>query len=153
MTDMSLKQFARHLQRASVRSQAGQTRAMAEIANLVKETAKDLIGHENVPGHGPFASWRPLADSTVEAKRAKGQTGRISATDPLFGTGELRSSIEATHDHDTAVVGSDDPVMLYMEFGTKTIPPRSTIGLAMSMKADEATDILVKHILGPITDT
>ena len=99
---------------------------------MIEDEARNLIGTE-------YAGWPALADSTVERKAAKGQTGRISSTDPLFATGELRATIshQIVDDH-TALIGTPDQIGVYQEFGTNRIPPRPFLGSAAFRKGKEA---------------
>lgn len=150
MVDMTLRQFAARMAFIAKASEVGQTAALAKIAGMMQTEAKGLIGHEDVSGSGPFRPWAPLADDTVKAKSKKGQTGRVSRTDPLLGTGGFRESIQKDSDHTDAVVGSDDPVAVYHEFGTSKMPARSTIGMALSRVAPEAVSVAAAHILGPL---
>ena len=47
-------------------------------------------------------------------------------THPWQQTGVLRDSISVSVGNGGAVIGSDDPVALYQEHGTDTVPPRPT---------------------------
>lgn len=128
---MNLAEFSRALRAAVERQPAAREAALRKAAELVRDEAKDLIGTE-------YAGWPALADSTVEEKQALGYTGKVSSTDPLLRTGELRASIQVgdvTPEH--AMVGSDDPIATYQEFGTARIPPRPFIGAAVHRETDK----------------
>lgn len=125
-----LDAFIRHLHTLPAAVKVAEHRGLTVGAEMVQREAKSIIGQEEVSQAGPFQAWAPLAPSTVEEKTALGYTGRISATDPLYRTGELRASITHKVEGHTAVVGSDDPVAEYQEFGTARIPPRSFLGRA-----------------------
>lgn len=147
---MTLKELSNWFGRLAGQTKANQAGAMREVGKLLETSAKGLIGQEGVNGAGGFPDWAPLADSTVDAKKKKGQTGRISATDPLYGTGKLRDSIRSTSSLRRVTLGSSSPIMKYMEQGTKNMPPRSVLGITVSSKAEEATSIIARRILGPV---
>ena len=106
-------------------------------AKLIEQEAKDLIGTE-------YAGWAVLAERTVSEKEAKGQTGRISGTDPLFATGEMRATISHHVEGHTALIGSPDQVAVYQEMGTNgssrggPIPPRPFLAPAAFRKGEAA---------------
>ncbi len=112
---------------------------LEEGAKLIEHEAKDLIGTE-------YPGWPALADSTVERKEAKGQTGRISSTDPLFATGELRATISHQVEAPVALIGTPDPVGIYQEMGTSRIPPRPFLGAAASRKGKDAAKEIGKAV-------
>lgn len=122
---MNLRAFADHIRRVREEMPETKTVALRRGAETVRDAAKDLIGTET-------DVWAPLADATVEEKQRLGFTGKVSATDPLLRTGELRASIqvrEVTPEH--ALVATDDPIAGFQEFGTTRIPPRPFIGTAV----------------------
>ena len=105
--------------------------ALRKAATLIKDEAQALVGTED-------PSWAPLADVTVAEKERLGYVGKVSATDPLLRTGELRDSIQVRSvGPQRAVVASDDPVLAYQEFGTSRIPPRPVLG-AVLFRSKEA---------------
>ena len=126
---LSFKQFANMLQRSAAGCRLEAEGAVVVVTGAVAAEAKRLIGHEN-------PEWAPLAPSTIAEKSRLGFTGRISATDPLYRTGEMRESIEGVAEGLVGVVGSSDKVALWQEMGTLrptgSIPPRPFLGLAMS---------------------
>jgi hypothetical protein len=126
---LSFEQFANMLDRAEVESPAAAALALKETLAAVTVEARSYIGHE-------MPQWAPLAPSTIAEKSRLGYTGRLSATDPLLRTGEMRDSIENTQAGLEGVVGSNDPVALWMEMGTHrsggAIPPRPFLALAAS---------------------
>lgn len=75
--------------------------------------------------------WAPLKEATLEDKARKG----YGVPDPLLRQGVMRDSIKGEAEETTygaeGVVASDDPVALYQEMGTSSIPPRPFLGLAM----------------------
>ncbi len=126
---LSFEQFADMMQRNATESVPGAEAAVLSTVVAVATIAKGLIGHEN-------PEWAPLAPRTIAEKASQGYTGRISATDPLYRTGEMRESIEAVAEGLNGIVGSHDRVALWQEMGTLrptgSIPPRPFLGLAMS---------------------
>lgn len=111
--------------------------AVKEITVNAAEQAKNLIGRENF-------WWEPLARSTVREKRRLGYTGRVSPTDPLFRTGQMRESIEPVARGLTGAVQSDDDVMLYQDQGTKNIPARYTLLPALGMAVEAGFKLLIE---------
>lgn len=99
------------------------------IGEAAAEIARDKIGHYQP--RGAFRAWAPLAESTVEQKT---QAGYAPPDNPLLRTGEMRDSISGRVTMkgigkalSVIEVGSTDPVALYQEMGTDTIPPRPFI--------------------------
>jgi hypothetical protein len=121
---MSFGEFAAMMERNSTTVVERLEGGLLVVSGAVAAEAKRLIGHEN-------AGWPALAESTVEEKDRLGYTGRISATDPLYRTGELRESIEATVHGLEAAVWSHDKVAVWQEIGTSRIPPRPFLSSAM----------------------
>ncbi len=86
-------------------------------AHIIKERAKDAIGHQD----NGF-NWPPLKPATIAQKRY-GNT-------PLYETGDLKHSIEVAGPfHEgartvSAVVGTNDPKAAFHEYGTSKIPAR-----------------------------
>jgi len=103
---------------------------VAELTGLsAKAKARSLIGQER-------PEWLALADVTVEEKTRLGYVGRVSATDPLLRTGEMRDSIEFELLEDlgtgvSAVIYSNDEKAVVQELGGGYIPPRPFLATAM----------------------
>jgi phage gpG-like protein len=116
--------------------------SLEEAARVVQAEAKRSIG-DYQPAAGPFAAWAPLAASTQQDRVAKGFT----PNDPLLRTGALRDSIGRKVGQREAVVGSDSPIAVYQELGTRTIPPRSFLGGAAVRKTDEVVGILGRRAM------
>ena len=114
---------------------------MERAGKMLAKTAQDMIGQE-------MPDWADLAPSTVEEKQRLGFVGRVSPTDPLLRTGELRASISHTIEGNKLVLGSDDPVAAYQELGTPRIPPRPFIGSTMHVHGADAADIIGNYELG-----
>lgn len=132
---ISFKQFANLLERALIDGSTLTTVALKAVVESVALEAKSYIGHE-MPG------WAPLAARTVAEKTKLGYVGRLSATDPLLRTGELRASIDSYAVGSVGVVGSPLKKALWQELGTLrhdgSIPPRPFLGLAMSRAQPQA---------------
>lgn len=107
------------------------------------DKAQDLIGHEH-------EMWPDLAASTVEAKRAKGQTGRISDTDPLYARGEYLHSFSHHVSPGSVVFGTDDPIAPLLERGTAKMPPRPVVGPTLFRHGHEAVEIVANRIMGSV---
>ncbi|MBV8524322.1 MAG: HK97 gp10 family phage protein [Acetobacteraceae bacterium] len=56
---------------------------------------------------------------------------------PWIKTGKLRDSIARDADNQTLIVGSTDPVAVFQELGTRTIPPRPFLAPAASSLAED----------------
>jgi HK97 gp10 family phage protein len=133
---MDLRAFAERMQQVQRTLPEAKAHALRRAAELVRDEAKALIGTED-------ESWPALADSTVEEKQRLGFTGKMTATDPLLRTGELRASIkvgDVTPEH--AFVGTDDSIAPFQEHGTNRIPPRHFIGLATFRHEHEAQKLM-----------
>jgi hypothetical protein len=115
---------------------------------LLEAESRSLIGQEGVTAGGH--TWAALAESTVTEKRALGYVGQVSATDPLLRRGELRSSIHHTVEENEVILGSDDPIAPYQEYGTARIPPRSFIEAAVFLQGHAAADRVASHIIAAV---
>lgn len=134
-----LKSFVRHLATLPATLHSAQQHGAVEAGKALAHHAQALIGTER-------EGWAALAESTVKQKQAKGQTGRVSATDPLLATGELRDSVSSRVDGHTVTLGSTDPVAPFQEFGTSRIPPRPFIGATMHQHGHEAAHTIAEHV-------
>ena len=129
-------EFTRTLQGVLQRHAEVKALALRRVAEHVRDEAQALIGTED-------ESWPALADSTVEEKQRLGYTGRVSATDPLLRTGELRASIQVGEvTPERSVVGTDDPIAAFQEHGTSRIPPRPFIGTAVFREHDKILAVI-----------
>lgn len=124
-TPMSLGDFAAHLLGAEADIRAAQEAAIVRACKKVRTKARNLIGT-------PQPEWAPLKEATQADRVRQG----FPANKPLLRTGELRDSIEwaaPAWENQTTCVGyvfSNDPIAVYQELGTVSIPPRPFIGLA-----------------------
>jgi phage gpG-like protein len=121
----SMGDFGLHLVELAAKEVVALKAGLEVAAKHVEKTAKDEIGHYQ-EAVGSFPAWAPLADSTEKEKARLGYP--LDA--PLLRTGELRDEITHEVEGLEAVVGSHDPVMVYQELGTPTIPPRPVLGPA-----------------------
>ena len=80
----------------------------------------------------------------------RGQTGRISDTDPLYATGELRTSIGHHVEEHEVVLGSTDPIAPLLEHGTARMAARSFIGSTMFREGHRAADLVANHMVGAV---
>jgi HK97 gp10 family phage protein len=139
MSFRNLDAFLAHLATVPAAVRAAQKVGIEEGARLIQREAKDLIGQE-------YAGWPALADSTIEEKQRLGYVNRDSPTDPLYRTGELRASIQYRADETSAVIGTDDPIAEYQEFGTERIPPRPFMAPAAFRKGEAAANAIGKAV-------
>lgn len=135
----SLLEFAKFLGEMAEKAEEPAHRELDKAARIVQRRAKKDIGHYQ-QNTGPFASWAPLAASTIADKQRQGYAPPDS---PLLREGNLRDSIERRVEGNEAVVGSDSEVAVFQELGTQTIPPRSFLGVAAFQEAEA-----VAHVLG-----
>ena len=135
MKEMTLTGFVAHLARIRAAMPAAEQAGLDRAGLLIEQEAKDLIGTE-------YAGWPALADRTVAEKQAKGQTSRVSGTDPLLATGELRESIARHVDGHSVTVGTPDPVGVFHEFGTSRMPPRPFLAAAAHRKAEAGANAI-----------
>ena len=121
-------------------------------AEHVEKTAKEEVGHYQ-PETGPFPAWAELADSTKADRVAKGFT----ENDPLLRSGELRDGYQHEVIGDTAVIGSESDVALWMETGTEKAPPRPVLGAAAYNSREEVVNTVgraaVQGLIGSMPDS
>ena len=132
----SLKDFAALLERAAIPAAA--SAALDAAAASIEREAKREIGTYQRSDMGPYSPWQELAPATKADRVRQG----FSENDPLLRTGELRDSLSHETHGLEAVVGSDSDVMVWQEFGTKTIPPRPVLGLAAVRKQADVARIV-----------
>lgn len=133
----SMAHFAEHLLTASAAELLALHKGLEKCAVLIETTAKAELGTYQ-PAVGPFQDWAELTDSTKESRVHQGYT----ENDPLLRSGELKNSISHETGGLETVVGSTSPVMEYMEFGTKNMPPRPVLGPALFRNKDKIKGIL-----------
>lgn len=112
-------------------------------AKVIEAAAKKEIGTYQRDDVGPFDPWKELADSTKADRLRQGYT----ENDPLLRSGAMRDSISHYIDpngHD-AYVGSPSQILVWQEYGTDRIPPRSVLGIAAFRNKD-----LIKKLVGTL---
>jgi hypothetical protein len=114
---------------------ASASRTRSQLAHTTKhlmdhgaKVAQEMIGRED-------NGWPALAPSTVAEKTRLGLVGRVSATDPLLRTGEMRKTIsgssESTGEGAQGAIGSTSGIAAFHEMGTSRMPPRPVFAPTM----------------------
>lgn len=129
--------FAAHLTRLAAKAPAVMHHATDRAAAIIEERAKDEIGQYQ-PAVGPYPAWPPLAESTEARKASAGYP--VGA--PLLATGEMYGSVGRTVSGTEAVIGAEDPKIVYHELGTDRIPPRPVFGPAAFGARDTVRKLL-----------
>lgn len=137
----SIDAFLAHMLRVAVELPHAQRRGEEAAGKALAHLAYELVGTEH-------EGWAALADSTVARKQARGLTGRVSATDPLYATGEYRISISYRVEGGAVLVGSGDPIAPFLEFGTSRMPARPVFGPTLFVHGHAAADLIAGHIMG-----
>lgn len=117
--------FANHLQKLAVTSHEMTHELVKAGGEEIRDTAKGMIGFYQTD-IAPYPDWAPLSEKYEAAKVAAG----FEPDAPLLRTGEMQKSIAADSERNEAVVGSNDELMKYHEFGTDKMPPRPVLGPA-----------------------
>lgn len=123
--------FSRHIERVVV-SYTNYIEKLAHfLGESIEKSAKEKIGYLQI-GADEFESWEPLAESTIADKERQGYLFKADGN-PLYRTGELKESISFVFNAISQIlyVGSTSDIMVYQEFGTVHIPPRSVLGLTL----------------------
>ena len=144
---ISCKELAQILEWGAVRAKNELDIPTEALMVVLQTEAKSYIGNYQ-------EGWAPLAESTLlggtspEGFRYPGkiELGYAPPDNPLLRTGQMRDSIEqaaaSTGGGAMGMIGSDDPVALWQEMGTKRgIPPRPFLALAMMKSQEPATVI------------
>ncbi|WP_458763568.1 hypothetical protein [Cupriavidus basilensis] len=121
----SLGAFALHLEKLAAAAPAVVHHIADASAGEIQKTAQGMIG-DYQQAVGPYPAWEELADST-KAERA--QLG-FSENDPGYRSGAMQRSIASSVEGGDAVVGSNDPHIVWFDMGTPTQPPRPIFGPA-----------------------
>jgi phage gpG-like protein len=109
----------------------GHAKELEAAAVALETEAKSLPGEYQT-------GWPALQPATI-ARKATGDS-------PLLETGELRDSIVHNSDEHEAHVGSNNPKMRWHEFGTKRMPPRPILGVAV-VQAEAAIVAAVGNVV------
>lgn len=142
----SLGALARHLEAVVEQMSDVEETALAAIGSAVVARAQEKIGHyqEGIP---PFEAWPALAPATIAEKT---MLGYAPPDNPLLRRGALRDSYHFVVTRGLVApevtAGTGDPVGLWQEMGTSTIPPRPVVGPAMLETMPANLDILAKGI-------
>lgn len=109
--------FARNLESTlatfAILSEGG----LHEIGKAVKQEVEHRLGY-------PQEGWSPLAPSTIETKERLGQTGRRSATDPGYATGEFLGSVSYRVEPFSVHIGTNVDQAVFFELGRAGQSPR-----------------------------
>lgn len=126
MSDFSAFEFAEHLIGLEVNFHTHVHHALEQSLRLLQKDMKGQIGHYQDEA-GPYPAWQPLAESTEAIKATLG----APANAPLERHGDLKASFKYETDGVEGIVGSTDPVMVDLEYGTRNMPPRPVVGPAL----------------------
>ena len=107
-----------------------QEASLSEACALLAEQCRLVIGTYEY-------GWPRLKEATIDRK--------ATGDSPLLETGELRASIEWNADERQGYVGSDNPKMVWHEWGTSRVPQRPVLGPSI-----EAARPAVEKMLGKI---
>ena len=146
MIRMSLGDFAALVERTAMRAPRAERLALRIAGARLAAASRGYIGEYQM-GIGGFPDWAPLAARTREEKIRKGYS---PPDNPLLRTGQLRASIRFTVQGRSAIIGTDDPVGRYQEFGTARIPPRPFVGLAVAQYGQREARQVFASVLSPL---
>ena len=139
----SIASFVRHLETRPAAMEKAEQQGLKLVGQLFVAECQALIGQE-------LDSWAPLAASTVIEKERLGYVGRVSATDPLLARGDLSLSFSYELHRHMVVFGSDDPVMLFHEYGTSKMPPRPVVGPVTAHHGKEGAELVGNYMAGAL---
>jgi phage gpG-like protein len=117
--------FARHLEGLAVKTPEVTHELVKAGGEEIRDTAKGMIGFYQTD-IAPYPDWAPLSEKYEAEKVAAG----FEPDAPLLRTGEMQKSVNTDSERNEAVVGSNDAVLKYHEFGTDKMPPRPVLGPA-----------------------
>ncbi|AJG19074.1 phage protein, HK97 gp10 family [Cupriavidus basilensis] len=117
--------FATHLARLAATSEVVTHHIVDKAAEEIQKTAQGIIG-DYQDAVGPYPAWEELAESTQAERSRLG----YSENDPGYRDGKMQRSIERTVEGNEAVVGSNDPHLVWFDQGTPHQPPRPVMGPA-----------------------
>lgn len=151
---ISCGEYAVILERAAARVPAELLIGTKKLVKAVAIEAQSYIGHYQ-------AGWAPLSKGTLEGgvsksgHRYKGKIalGYAPPDNPLLRTGHMQATIEgraeAMGTGAIGVVGSNNIIAKFQELGTRDMPPRPFLGLAMS-RATPTIEIIFNEIAANI---
>lgn len=133
----SLEAFEEFLTKSAEIHEQAIAAVAAGSAALLHEKARRTFGD--------LTKLAPLAQSTQDERSALG----YSPDEPLLRDGRLlRDSVEQTHTRTMAAIGSDEPIMLYHEYGymnarTGTpVPPRPVFKLTLIESTEQIEEMI-----------
>jgi hypothetical protein len=133
-------EFALMLNEAAIKIEAELVVPTETLMLEVAEVARAAIGTYDF-------GWQQLSDVTKADRVRLGYT----ENDPLKRTGQLQESVvgeaEPTPYGAKGVVGSDDPIAIFHEFGTSRMPPRAVFSTAMMLAEESATKIFGEFVM------
>jgi phage virion morphogenesis protein len=150
------------LDTSTYRKVLAQLRANIQDATpLMAGVAQELRAEANMQlkeQAGPAGAWVPLSPATLAMRQKRGNT----STRMLQVTGQLASSLQSSHDHQSATLSTNKPYAAIHQFGGKTSPKSMIPGKSIPARAylpimgqpSEATlsDHAHKMILAVVTD-
>ncbi|WP_051949299.1 hypothetical protein [Methylosinus sp. PW1] len=137
----SVAEFVKELLRVLHLLPAAERVALEAACKIILEEAKSMPG-EYQAGAGPFNTWAPLAQRTLNDKI----TGGWPVPSPLKRTGELAESYEYKIKGNEAWVGSNNPKATWQELGTSRIPPRPILGIAAARHEKEIVELVGRSV-------
>lgn len=163
MVDMTLGQFARHINRIAARSSRREVSALFGSGTRLVFAARSYIGtYQGAVGRYP--AWQPLSVNTLQGGVSptgyrypgKIELGYSPGDNPLLRTGQMRQSIQSTVRGNSVIIGSNDEVALWQELGTQgsashvPIPPRSFLGRALAEHGRRETHAIARVVFKPL---
>ena len=131
MREFNLSSFAKFLEEIGI--EEAEKRALELGCEIIEAEAKRVIGTYDY-------GWQQLAEATRADRARQG----YPENEPLLRTGEMRDSIGHTIliPGKLGEVGSNNPIAVYQELGTATIPARSFLAGAAAAKGQECADVM-----------
>ena len=99
--------------------------ALTEAAELIEQEAKASLGEYQAQA-GPFEAWQPLAPSTQEARTRAG----YPLTSRCLSLARYETPLGHQVEGHEAEIGTPMREGVYLELGTRMMPPRSFLGRA-----------------------
>lgn len=141
MTKFTPQGLARHFETLAATADAKILASERAIGDVVLEHARAIFGDEHLLA--------PLEPSTVEAKARRGAEDPNA---PLIDTGALRDSLYVEVEGPLVAIGSDDPRMIYHELGTRKMPARPVLQLAV-VEAEHDVRAIVRETAEALVST
>jgi len=135
------KGIAQHFEMLAASADAKILASEQAVGDVTLKHAQALFGDEQLLA--------PLQPETVASKARR---GAAEPDAPLIDTGHLRDSLYVEVDGPLVRVGSDDPVMLFHELGTRKMPARPVLQLSVHAARREVRAI-VRETAVALTET